>query len=140
MTLHDAAQPLRVSTPLDNKFYRKYVDSTTYDGEAHQGCVCDSSWPVGLSSGQTQLGEYFGSACQYRRCPSGDDPVTADQDETDCEGIRQPDFVFQDPSADLGQPGNLCYVPCSNRGTCDFDTGVCKCFKGFYGASCGFFA
>jgi hypothetical protein len=140
MTLHDTALPLRISTPLDNKFYRKYVDSTTYDGEAHQGCVCDSSWSVGLGSGQTQLGEYFGAACQYRRCPSGDDPVTGDQDETDCEGVRQPDFVFDDPQSGVGQPGNLCYVPCSNRGTCDYDTGICKCFKGFYGANCGFFA
>jgi hypothetical protein len=24
------------------------------------GCVCDSSWTVGLASGQTQQPEYFG--------------------------------------------------------------------------------
>jgi hypothetical protein len=132
MTLRDDASPLRISTQLDNKFYRRSIDSSTFDGESRQGCVCDSSWPVGLRSGQTQLAEYFGAACQFRRCPSGDDPVTAHVDETNCSGVRQ-----APGPGNVGQLGNRCYVPCSNRGSCDYGTGICKCFSGFYGANCG---
>jgi hypothetical protein len=29
------------------------------------------------------------------------------------------------------------YVPCSNRGICDFGSGVCFCFEQFMGANCG---
>ena len=36
-----------------------------------------------------------------------------------------------------GAVGNRCHVDCSNRGTCDYSTGECTCFKGFYGANCG---
>merc|ERR1711939_517366 len=27
-------------------------------------------------------------------------------------------------------------VECSNRGTCDRDTGICTCFSGYYGLAC----
>ena len=40
-------------------------------------CLCDSSWSVGLGSGETQEGEYFGADCRLRHCPSGDDPKTS---------------------------------------------------------------
>ena len=32
--------------------------------------------------------------------------------------------------------GNTELSTCSNRGICDFDSGLCKCFKGFYGDDC----
>ena len=48
------------------------------------GCVCDSSWEVGLGAGQTQEPEWFGPDCSLRHCPSGDDPTTTEEDETDC--------------------------------------------------------
>ena len=57
------------------------------------GCVCDSSWTVGYGSGETQLAEYFGRACQYRRCPSGNDPVTL-ADDTQCVGLRENGKTF----------------------------------------------
>eukprot|EP01029_Cantina_marsupialis_P027585 TRINITY_DN773057_c0_g1_i1.p1 TRINITY_DN773057_c0_g1~~TRINITY_DN773057_c0_g1_i1.p1 ORF type:complete len:338 (-),score=63.64 TRINITY_DN773057_c0_g1_i1:189-1202(-) len=32
--------------------------------------------------------------------------------------------------------GNLCHIDCSNRGTCDYETGSCTCFTGHYGEDC----
>lgn len=31
------------------------------------GCVCDSSWTVGLGDGETQEPEWFGPDCSYRK-------------------------------------------------------------------------
>eukprot|EP00639_Heterosigma_akashiwo_P026545 CAMPEP_0194704318 /NCGR_PEP_ID=MMETSP0295-20121207/28209_1 /TAXON_ID=39354 /ORGANISM="Heterosigma akashiwo, Strain CCMP2393" /LENGTH=455 /DNA_ID=CAMNT_0039599675 /DNA_START=256 /DNA_END=1625 /DNA_ORIENTATION=+ len=60
---------------------------SVWDAEMGSGCVCDSSWEVGLESNQTQAAEWFGPACELRRCPSGDDPMTSEIDEEDCEGV-----------------------------------------------------
>lgn len=84
-----------------------------WDGDAIFGCLCDSSWPVGLVShhhrpppptgsalhdsarallprqgmNETQVSEWFGPVCSFRRCPSGDDPNTQ-YNETDCSGMH----------------------------------------------------
>ena len=60
--------------------------TTTWDSDMIHGCVCDSSWLVGYASGQRQLGEWYGNACQYQRCPSGNDPLTLGNDQ-DCNGL-----------------------------------------------------
>jgi len=60
--------------------------SITWDSDMVHGCVCDSSWSVGFGNGQRQLVEWYGSACQYQRCPSGNDPITL-ADDTDCRGL-----------------------------------------------------
>ena len=107
----------------------------TWDRLLGHTCVCDSSWPVGLAANETQQAEFFGPACQFRRCPSGDDPNTLTVDETDCEGVNLTGTVYA--HRDVGEPGNKCHVDCSNRGTCDFNTGVCKCLSGYGGVNCG---
>lgn len=95
------------------------------------GCVCDSSWTVGLGYGETQEPEWFGPDCSLRHCPSGDNPQTS-TDETDCAG------VYAKNSNAQGESGNLCQVDCSNQGICDYRTGTCRCFNGQYGPDCSF--
>lgn len=126
------AQPLTSATS-----YGGYPTTTTWDEDMITGCYCDSSWTVGLADDETQLPEYFGTYCEKRRCPSGNDPMT-DEDETDCENKLQ-DFItgeITDDTVNGGASGNLCHVDCSNRGICDYDTGVCTCFTGYRGESC----
>jgi hypothetical protein len=130
--------------------------TTTWDQERILGCVCDSGWAVGLGDGEIQATEYFGADCSRRasplslslqtpfaspgiltrlwlvsagHCPTGDDPET-DVDETNCQSVAAPG------SQAVGAAGNRCYVECSNRGVCNYKTGVCKCFLGYAGFAC----
>lgn len=103
--------------------------AAAWDADFIYGCVCDSSWPVGLGVNQTQIPEWFGPDCSLRHCPSGNDPMTP-EDETDCFGVTQ------SGNKSPGTRGNKCYVECSNRGNCDHTNGVCSCFPGFAGANC----
>ena len=49
----------------------------------------------------------------------------------DCSKIECPSLA--DP---LGHKGAAEGRDCSGRGSCDYTTGVCECFRGFYGGSC----
>jgi hypothetical protein len=64
------------------------------------------------------------------RCPSGDDPLTVGVDETDCSG------KLADGGFGTGALGNKCHVDCANQGVCDYSSGVCRCYEGFYGSNC----
>eukprot|EP00750_Incisomonas_marina_P030316 INCI7457.1.p1 GENE.INCI7457.1~~INCI7457.1.p1 ORF type:complete len:280 (-),score=41.20 INCI7457.1:45-884(-) len=112
--------------PLDQQFEYSSTNTSAWDATMIYGCVCDSeSWTVGTGADEYQVSEFFGPHCEYKRCPSGDDPLT-DEDETDCEGVNG------------GAAGNLCYVPCANRGNCNERTGTCECYKGYTGENCEF--
>ena len=117
--------------PLSPKTtYTGSDDTTRWDQDKVFGCVCDSSWDVGLGSGQRQDSEWFGPDCSLRHCPSGDDPLTPNLDETNCTNVTAA-FGFG-----IGGEGNICHVDCANRGACDYDTGLCHCFQGHYGHDC----
>lgn len=128
-------EALPLSTSRIDYISLNATNMRSWDGDLGHSCVCDSSWPVGLLSGETQQAEYFGPTCEKRRCPSGDDPNTRNIDETDCEGKSQTGGTtgMKEP----GRFGNKCHVDCSNRGSCNYDTGVCTCFSGFMGDNCG---
>ena len=108
--------------------------TTTWDENRIYGCLCESSWPVGLGHGEFQVAEYFGSDCSKRRCPSGDDPLTTNVNETDCHGKSHNGAGTT--AGMLGDSGNGCHVECSNRGTCNYALGYCQCFPGFTGIAC----
>ena len=125
------ALPLQRNKSSTVEWYELSVDGPTWDAETTVACVCDSSWEVGLGANQTQQAEFFGPACEFRRCPGGDDPSTTGIDETDC--FNKSTTI----GGGLGLRGNRCHVDCSNRGVCDYRTGACKCFDGYFGSNCG---
>merc|ERR1711924_291891 len=77
VSIQDMSQ-LSTALPLlrKNFLYGYDTDTVAWDANIMYGCVCESSWPVGLDTGETQLPEYFGADCSLKRCPSGDDPFT----------------------------------------------------------------
>eukprot|EP01041_Mallomonas_annulata_P009196 gene9196-19063_t len=124
MAISDNALPLNINTNYDG-----YEGSSTWDENMIFGCVCESEWPVGLGYAQRQQAQWFGPDCSLQHCPSGDDPDTLG-DETNCYGKRPAGGV------NAGRKGNICHIDCANRGVCDYKTGVCACFDGYYGLDC----
>lgn len=112
-----------------NTFYEGDIEGTTWDEDMIYGCVCESSWTVGLGNGARQEPEWFGPDCSLKHCPTGDNPRTA-SNETDCSGKKAKDSIYH------GETGNVCQVDCSNQGLCDHRTGECRCFDGQYGIDC----
>lgn len=63
-------QMARMSNALPlapNTYYEGAEDGSTWDEDKIYGCVCDSSWPVGLGAGETQEPEWFGPDCSLRK-------------------------------------------------------------------------
>jgi hypothetical protein len=72
--------------------------------------VYTAAWDATKHVGCVCDAGFRGANCSQRECPSG------------------PDVMGGDGSA-LGRD-------CSGRGLCDYDTGLCTCFMGFYGTMC----
>mmetsp|Transcript_1538 Transcript_1538/g.4366 ORF Transcript_1538/g.4366 Transcript_1538/m.4366 type:complete len:304 (+) Transcript_1538:14-925(+) len=105
-----------------------------YDGVACQRTLCPNNcndrgtcWPekhLASKAGRTYTqpwdamkhvgcfcdAGYRGPACDLQECPSGTDPL---------DGY-----------------GNEAGRDCSGRGLCNYGTGICSCFSGFYGTKC----
>ena len=74
------------------------------------GRIYDAPWDAAKTVGCLCDKGYRGSTCDLEECPSGEDP--------------------------LGGYGNETGRDCSGRGICDYDTGMCRCFDGFFGTAC----
>ena len=139
MAMEDNAYPVSPNT-----VYEIQSDGTAWDSEMIYGCVCESAWVVGLGADRTQEAEYFGNDCSLRHCPSGSDPMELTigtgmpgRNASDC---HQAIGLWGRGVGKAGAEGNLCQVDCSNRGVCNYKTGVCSCFNNYYGSNCGVYS
>ena len=131
LTIRPDALPLTNSTTtLYTHVSGDITSGASWDAKFGHTCVCDSSWTVGLGADETQKAEYFGPSCEYRHCPTGDNPNTS-ANETDCEDKSQI------TGGTNGTSGNLCHIDCSDQGICDYNTGICACFSGYTNSNCG---
>eukprot|EP01029_Cantina_marsupialis_P022529 TRINITY_DN54_c0_g1_i1.p1 TRINITY_DN54_c0_g1~~TRINITY_DN54_c0_g1_i1.p1 ORF type:complete len:399 (+),score=115.39 TRINITY_DN54_c0_g1_i1:118-1314(+) len=133
---------------------------------AHQKSECSGRGICDRNTGVCGCFDgYTGEACQRTSCPnscsghgicqtqkrfSSDNYATAYDAEKQmgclCDaGFRGPDCsLIECPSGadplfgDLGSDGNQQYFgrDCSGRGLCDYTSGVCGCFKGYFGERC----
>jgi hypothetical protein len=74
------------------------------------GRVYDAPWDAMKHVGCLCDAGYRGPACDQQECPSGADPLSG--------------------------YGNEAGRDCSGRGICDYSSGICSCFTGFFGTRC----
>jgi hypothetical protein len=137
----------------------------TAANEAHPYTECSNAGTCNRKTGECNcFGNYEGIACERTRCPNdcshrgicytqkqlakeASMTYTSPWDAmkvTGCVcdvGFRGPDCSLMEcpngPDLMKGD-GNEKGRDCSGRGICDYGSGLCKCFSGYYGAKCQF--
>jgi hypothetical protein len=122
--------------------------AAAYDGDQQYGCKCDKGYrgsDCGLSESPTRGGRERGRAHKrfrtHRRRPHIASLLLAHLLSFLPSFLPSPSLfplAVECPSGPdvLGADGGSEGMDCSSRGLCDYATGVCKCFKGFYGERC----
>jgi len=104
-----------------------------WDANKHYGCKCDIGFRGPDCSLQECPSDYDPlNGCGGGICNAGGDYMTPDHTTKHCG--NSPNGVSQSDCANL--PYSNQQRDCSGRGICDYDTGVCQCFSGFFGESC----
>jgi hypothetical protein len=78
--------------------------------DSYTGGKYDGAFDAESNYGCVCEGLYHGADCSLKSCPSSSDPLLG-------------------KGAERGRP-------CSGRGACDSDTGLCTCHNGYYGTYC----
>lgn len=106
---HGVCQSLqRMSKQVSDTGYTGYT--AAFDSQSYYGCQCD----VG----------FRGNSCSEIECPSGPDPYGG----FGGDGSSQ---IAGKTAANSGPA-----LDCSGRGMCDYSSGTCNCFTGFFGTRC----
>jgi hypothetical protein len=140
-----------------------WVDVPTNENTAHASAECANRGLCDRKTGQCKcFPSYDGIACERTLCPNNcfnrglcltQKQLAVDAAETystpwdatkhvgcKCDaGFRGPDCSLQEcpsgPDVMLGESASK-GRDCSGRGLCDYSTGLCQCFSGFYGTKC----
>jgi len=143
-----------------------FVTLAVMVGFANAGCPngCSGHGSCGTSDVCACYKGFFGGDCSYRYCPVGpswsvtpkeklmDDRYSEDivlctpggyvgHNRFDTQTanrypIKDTDFATTFQELYPMRPNFNMYTECSSRGTCDYETGECKCFDGFEGRGC----
>lgn len=86
---------------------------------ADAGQTYDAAYDANKQMGCLCDNGYRGPDCSMVECPSGDDPMG---------------YFGGDGKDAAGNDGEA--MDCSGRGLCDYSSGQCSCFKGYFGERC----